>query len=132
MALGHRGARRVEVVPVQQDRQHRQDPEQEPAGAGSAERGHRAAVPGDVPRGGHQVGHHSVQVTEQPSGQRSRLELRAEEGTVHRDGDQAGRHIAAAGHQQGDGGAALGVTGGRVQAEGDDAADRPDHPAHGR
>ena len=68
--------------------------------------------------------------------QRSRLgprpELRAEQVTAHGGCHGAGGHITATGHQDRDGGTALGIAGGRVQAEGDDAADRADDAADGR
>ena len=132
MALGHRGAGGVEVVPVQQDRHHGQDPEQELAGTGGAERTGRPTVPDRVPRGGRQVGHDRAHLAEQPSRLFARLEDRAEQVAAHGGRHRAGRHVAAAGHQQGDGRAALGVAGGRVHAEGDDAADRADDAADRR
>ncbi len=133
VALGHGDARPVEVVPVEQDRHQEQAPVQKPVAAGSTECRGRVPPPQDIPRARRQPGRDRGKLAEQPRLRRlARFPLRAKQILAHGRGDQACRQVTAARDKQGDRGAALGVAGGRVQAQGDDAADGSREAAEGR
>ena len=127
------GARGVEVVPVQQDHHQEQRPEQEAVAAGHGERRRRPAPPDDIPRARGQPGRDASQLAGQPPRRRlAGRTHRPEQVAPHGGRDQAGRHVAGAPGQQGERGAALGVAGADVQAQGDQAADGRHDPAGGR
>ena len=133
MALSRTDTRPVEIIPVQQNHHQEQRPEQEAVAAGHAECPRRTAAPDDVAGARHQPVHDRRQLAEQPLGRRlPGLAHRTEQVTPHGGRDQAGRHITPAPGEQRDGGAPLGVAGGHVQAQGDQAADDRHDAAGGR
>jgi hypothetical protein len=125
--------RRVEVVPVEQDRGEQQDPVHRPLAAGRPERGrHRPPLP-DMSRAADQSPDHDREFGQQPApplplGERGRPEQVAVHGGADRPRDQ----VAPAGYEQGDRRPALPATGGEVNREPGQAADERDDGADGR
>ena len=125
-------ARRVEVVPVQQDRHYEQDPVKEPEAGDRAERiGRRTALP-EMARAGGQAAAHCRKLFGYPASASPRwITLRAEQVAPHSRGGQPGEQVTGAADKQGRGRANVAAPGRQMDAEAGDAADETDDRAGG-